>query len=161
MPSYKPVDRAYAVVGSIITSVAMDWTGGYVADIGYTAHFYRETAPSHMAFATLCIDRSPGRALKPTRMLELGFGQGFGLALLAAANPDITFEGCDFNPEHVAHARRLIQGAELSNVTVSETNFEDAVTRGLDNDIDVIVLHGIFTLSPGPLRAGRRDTYQG
>jgi predicted O-methyltransferase YrrM len=139
----------------------MDWTGGYVADIGYTTHFYRETAPSHMAFATLCIDRSPGRALKPTRMLELGFGQGFGLALLAAANPDITFEGCDFNPEHVAHARRLIQGAELSNVTVSETNFEDAVTRGLDNDIDVIVLHGIFTLSPGPLRAGRRDTYQG
>ena len=123
----------------------MDWTGGYVADIGYTAHFYRETAPSHMAFATLCIDRSPGRALKPTRMLELGFGQGFGLALLAAANPDITFEGCDFNPEHVAHARRLIQGAELSNVTVSETNFEDAVTRGLDNDIDVIVLHGIFS----------------
>jgi hypothetical protein len=29
----------------------MEWTGGYVADIGYTAHFYRETAPSHMAFA--------------------------------------------------------------------------------------------------------------
>jgi SAM-dependent methyltransferase len=123
----------------------MDWTGGYIADIGYTAHFYRETAPSHMAFAALSIDRSPGRAFKPTRMLELGFGQGFGLALLAAANPDITFEGCDFNPEHVAHARRLIQGAELSNVSVSETNFEDAVTRGLDNDIDVIVLHGIFS----------------
>ena len=25
---------------------AMDWTGGYVADIGYTANFYREIAPS-------------------------------------------------------------------------------------------------------------------
>src|SRR5215470_17013108 len=76
----------------------MDWTGGYVADIGYTAHFYRETAPGHMAFATLCIGRSPGRAFKPTRMLELGFGQGFGLTLLAAANPDTAFEGYDFNP---------------------------------------------------------------
>ena len=86
----------------------MDWTKGYVADIGYTAGFFRQTTPGHLAFAALTIGRSPGRALKPQRVLELGFGQGFGLALLAAANPDITFEGCDFNPDHVAHARRLI-----------------------------------------------------
>ena len=123
----------------------MDWTGGYVADIGYTAHFYRETAPSHMAFTTLCIGRSPGRAFKPKRMLELGFGQGFGLTLLAAANPDIAFEGHDFNPEHVAHARRLIQGAELSNISVSECGFEEAAARGGDNDVDVVALHGIFS----------------
>lgn len=122
----------------------MDWTGGYVADIGYTAGFYRETAPSHMAFAALCIGRSPGRALKPRRYLELGFGQGFGLALLAAANPDIAFEGVDFNPEHVAHARRLIDGAKLDNVVVSEAGFEDEAKRG-DNDVDVIAAHGIFS----------------
>ena len=71
----------------------MDWTRGYVADIGYTAGFYRELAPSHMAFAALSIGRSPGRAMRPKSMLELGFGQGFGLALLAAANPDVAFEG--------------------------------------------------------------------
>jgi hypothetical protein len=69
---------------------AMDWTGGYVADIGYTAHFYRETVPSHRAFA-LSIGRSPGRAFRAKRLLELGFGQGFGLTLLAAANPDLSF----------------------------------------------------------------------
>src|SRR5262249_46104728 len=34
------------------------------------------------------IGRSPGRALHPKRMLELGCGQAFGLSLLAAANPD-------------------------------------------------------------------------
>jgi len=123
----------------------MDWAKGYVADIGYTAGFYRETAPSHMAFAALSIGRSPGRALKPKRMLELGFGQGFGLALLAAANPDVAFEGHDFNPEHVAHARRLIEGADLANITVTETSFEDAAARGGDNDLDVIALHGIFS----------------
>jgi SAM-dependent methyltransferase len=117
----------------------MDWTGGY------TAHFYRETAPSHMAFTTLCIGRSPGRAFKPKRMLELGFGQGFGLTLLAAANPDIAFDGYDFNPKHVAHARRLIHGAELSNISVSECGFEQAAARGGDNDVDVVALHGIFS----------------
>ena len=45
----------------------MDWAKGYVADIGYTAGFYRETAPSHMAFAALTLGKSPGRALKPKR----------------------------------------------------------------------------------------------
>ena len=53
----------------------MRWTGpgGYVADVGYTANFNREIAPSNMAFAALCTGRSPGRAFRPTRMLELGF----------------------------------------------------------------------------------------
>jgi predicted O-methyltransferase YrrM len=123
----------------------MEWAGGYVADIGYTADFYRETAPNHMAFAALMIGRSPGRAFQPKRYLELGFGQGFGLALLAAANPDIAFEGCDFNPEHVAHARRLIEGAGLANVSVSEISFEEAAARGGDSDLDVVALHGILS----------------
>ena len=93
--------------------IMTSWAAGYVADIGYTSGFYRETAPSHMAFAALTTGHAPGRALAPKRVLELGFGQGFGLALLAAANPDVAFEGYDFNPEHVAHARRLIAGAGL------------------------------------------------
>jgi SAM-dependent methyltransferase len=130
----------------------VNWTSGYVADIGYTAGFYRETAPIHMAFAALTVGRSPGRALHPTRMLELGFGQGFGLALLAAANPDVAFEGYDFNPEHVASARRLIEGAGLANVMVSETGFEEAAARGGDNDLDVIALHGIFSWVARPIQ---------
>jgi SAM-dependent methyltransferase len=123
----------------------MDWTGGYVADVGYTAGFYPETTPNHMAFAALSIRRSPGRALRPERMLELGFGQGFGLALIAAANPHLACEGYDFNPEHVAHAQRLIESAKLSNMTVSEASFEETALRGGENNVDVIVLHGIFS----------------
>ena len=123
----------------------MDWTNGYVSDIGYTAGFYRETAPAHMAFTALILGRSPGRALRPKRMLELGFGQGFGLTLLAAANPDVAFEGHDFNPEHVAHARRLIAGAKLDNISVSESSFEETAATAGKDDLDVIALHGIFS----------------
>jgi SAM-dependent methyltransferase len=123
----------------------MDWTGGYVADIGYTAAFYREMAPSHLGFAALSIGRSPGHAWRPKRILELGFGQGLGLALLAAANPDVAFEGIDFNPEHVAHARRLIADAKLENITVAESSFEEAAARGGADDVDVILMHGIFS----------------
>jgi hypothetical protein len=64
----------------------MNWSQGYVADIAYTANFYRETAPSHVAFAALSVGRSPGRAFRLNGMLEFGFGQAFGLSLLAAAN---------------------------------------------------------------------------
>lgn len=97
----------------------MNWAQGYVADIGYTANFYRETAPNHISFAALSVGRSPGRAFRPKRMLELGFGQGFGLSLLAAANPDVTFEGHDFNPadrrretgQHHGHRIELRRGS--------------------------------------------------
>jgi predicted O-methyltransferase YrrM len=123
----------------------MSWSQGYVADIAYTANFYRETAPNHIAFAALSVGRSPGRAFRPNRMLELGFGQGFGLSLLAAANPDVQFEGHDFNPEHVAHARRLIATAKLDNITVTESSFEEAAERGGADDVDVIALHGIYS----------------
>jgi SAM-dependent methyltransferase len=120
-------------------------TGDTIADIAYTAGFYPETAPGHMGFAALCAGRSPGLALRPGRMLELGFGQGFGLALLAAANPDVAFEGCDVSGAHVAHARGLIAAAALANLAVSEMSFEAAAAQGGDNDVDVVVLHGVLS----------------
>lgn len=118
---------------------------GYVADIGYTAGFYPETAPGHLAFAALVAGRAPGDALRPRRVLELGFGQGFGLALLAAVNPDIAFEGCDFNAGHVTHARGLIEAAGLANLTVSEASFEAVAAQAGDSDVDVILLHGVLS----------------
>jgi hypothetical protein len=51
-------------------------------------------------------------AIVPKRILELGSGQGFGLSLLAAANPHIAFEGYDFNPEH-QHGFRRASGRDL------------------------------------------------
>jgi SAM-dependent methyltransferase len=119
-------------------------TAGYVADIGYTAGFYPHTAPPNMAFAMLAAGVAPGRALRPKRILELGFGQGFGLALLAAANPDVMFEGCDFNPEHVAHAQGLIDEAALANLTVSGLSFAEAAHDGAC-DVDIVVANGVLS----------------
>jgi SAM-dependent methyltransferase len=117
---------------------------GYVEDLGYTAGFYPQTAPLHMVFALLAACRSPGRALRPRRVLELGFGQGFGLALLAAANPDVMFEGCDFNREHVAHAQGLIDEASLTNIAVSGQSFAQAAREGAC-DVDIVIANGVIT----------------
>jgi SAM-dependent methyltransferase len=118
---------------------------GYVTDIGYTSGFYPETAPGHLAFAALVGGQAPGRRLRPQRVLELGFGQGFGLALLAAANPDIAFEGCDFNAAHVAHLRGLIAEAGLANLSVTEASFEAAAAQAGDDDVDIVLLHGVLS----------------
>ncbi|MBX3540260.1 MAG: class I SAM-dependent methyltransferase [Chelatococcus sp.] len=123
----------------------MHWTRGYVTDVGYTAHFYREMAPAHLAFAALVSGRSPGGAFAPRRVVELGCGQGFGLALLAAANPHIAFEGYDFNPAHVAHASRLIANAELSNIEVIEASFQEQAAAGQREPADIVSLHGIWS----------------
>jgi|ERR1043165_425987 hypothetical protein len=119
-------------------------TSGYVTDTSYTAGFYRETAPSHLAFAAVLGGYAPGGALHPCRVLELGFGQGFGLALLAAANPDVIFEGCDFNREHVRQATSFAARAGLRNIQLSCATFEDWAARAGSQDADVIILHGVF-----------------
>lgn len=124
--------------------MSADAADAYVTDVGYTAGFYREMAPAHLAFAAVIAGFSPGRALHPRRVLELGFGQGFGLAVLAAANPDVAFEGCDFNPEHVEHARQLAERAGLSNLNVFHAAFETAAAEG-EQDVDIITMHGVLS----------------
>lgn len=124
--------------------MSADGTDGYVTDVGYTAGFYREMAPSHLAFAAVLAGFSPGHALRPRRVLELGFGQGFGLTLLAAANPDVAFEGYDFNPEHVRAAKAFARRAGLANLKVSRASFEQAAARAGKPDVDVIAMHGVM-----------------
>jgi SAM-dependent methyltransferase len=128
-----------------------DWTAGYVLDIPYTSGFYRELAPSHLAFALL------GQGIRPPDLgpgasyCELACGQGFGTALLAAANPEIRFWGFDFNPAQIAGARRLVAEAGLQNCRFEDFSFAQAA--GLPTDalpaFDVIALHGIYSwISP-------------
>jgi SAM-dependent methyltransferase len=118
---------------------------GAAAEVPYTAGFYREMAPSHLAFAATVLGRAPGPALRPRRMLELGFGQGFGLALLAAANPDVTFDGVDLDSGNVEQARRLIADARLANIELSQAGFEQAAARAGRRNCDVVAAHGVLS----------------
>jgi hypothetical protein len=116
----------------------------YIRDVSYTAGFYPQLGPHWLSFATLIAGHAPGPA-RPNYVYELGIGQGFGLALLAAANPDIAFKGCDFNGGHIAQARRLIDSAALDNVAVSESSFAALVRAGGERDIDIALAHGIVS----------------
>lgn len=123
------------------------WGEGYVTDITYTHGYYRELAPVwlHTA-ATLLGFRAPDIA-KPYAYAELGCGQGFGTALLAAANPWGRFWGFDFNPAQIAHANRLAGAAGLGNVEFHEASFQQlaAAADGAWPAFDFITLHGIYS----------------
>lgn len=122
----------------------LDWTGGYVTDLAYTAHFYRELAPSNMNFATSLRGINMPVPQAPYRWLELGCGNGLTANVLAAANPASQFYACDFIPSHIVNARQLAAEANLTNIEFLETSFEDLLNLELP-EMDYIVLHGVYS----------------
>ncbi len=125
----------------------VSWAEGYVADVAYTLGYYREMAPDHMAFAAISIGKNPGGALRPQRVLDLGFGMGLGFIIGAASNPKTIYEGCDFNPEHILNARSLASSSGLTNVVIHEASFQELAAKATDGqqDCDIIALHGILS----------------
>lgn len=76
---------------------------------------------------------------------DLGCGQGFNVNLVAAAHPGGEFHATDFNPVHIAGARRLARQAGATNIHFYDDSFEDFGRRTDLPDFDIIVLHGIFS----------------
>ncbi len=123
------------------------WTGGYVSDIEYSAGFYGQQAPAALNLACLLNAVEPPATAGGFDWLELGCGQGFTAAVLAAANPHGRFVATDFNPAHIARARDLARRIGLANLTVREAAFEDlaAAFAGRPAGFDYITLHGVYS----------------
>jgi SAM-dependent methyltransferase len=123
-----------------------DWTEGYVSDIQYIPGFFAELAPTRLAFAMLGAGKRVDLPEAGGHYLELGCGQGFGTALLAAANPEMNFTGIDFNPGQIANARQMASRAGLTNVNFLDYSFTEVLERGLPHGpYNIIVLHGIYS----------------
>ena len=127
------------------------WADGYVNDIEYSSHYYRELSPTHLNFAVL------GQAIRPpsngpgSTYCELGCGQGLGSIIVAATHPHMKVWGFDFNPAHISNAKRLVADAQLENVTFEDHSFEQllALPAGSLPEFDYIALHGIYSwISP-------------
>ena len=132
------------------------WSHGYNVSSGYTYGFYPEMAPSWLNLCAMVQGYLPPEP-EPDgtfHYLELGCGQGFGLALMAAANPHGRFVGVDFNPEHVDHARRLARAAGLDNVEFLEGDFAALAARWPERlgKYHYVALHGIYSWIPAAVR---------
>lgn len=125
------------------------WSHGYNVSMGYTYGFHAEMAPDWLDLCARVVGYVPRRHERPQkfRYLELGSGQGVGLCLLAAANPDAEFLGVDFLPEHITHSEGLAEAAGLTNVRFVEGDFAElAVSWPKDfGKFDYVALHGIYS----------------
>jgi SAM-dependent methyltransferase len=136
-----------------------DWGGGYITDIAYLPGYYRHQAPLHLNLACLLggaagIDIGPATKLS---YLELGCGQGFGAAMLAASNPSWQVTGIDFNPAHIAAARALCADAEIANARFIEADLAVFAESPSGRDLpeaDVVTLHGLWSWVGDAARAG-------
>lgn len=135
------------------------WGSGYVTDIAYRAGHYPHQSPWHLAacclMAGVAVDQpGPDTALS---YLELGSGQGFGALLLAAGNPTWQVTAIDFNPAHVAMARRMAADAGIANANFIEADLaslaEDAAFAAIPA-ADVVSLHGVWSWVAQPVQAG-------
>jgi len=117
----------------------IDWTSGYVADIGYTYGYYLELNPQRVKLAFL----SAG-LVAPVfgTACELGFGQGLSTNLHAAASL-CSWHGTDFNPTQAGFAQELasVSGA---NAHLYDEAFDEFAKRDMP-EFDYIGLHGIWS----------------
>lgn len=117
-----------------------NWTGGYVADIGYTHNYYNELNPLQIKLAFL------NQGLVPPQVAaacELGFGQGVSVNIHAAASVT-EWCGTDFNPSQASYAQELAL-ASGSGAKLYDDAFADFALRPDLPDFDYIALHGIWS----------------
>jgi len=130
-----------------------DWTQGYVTEVLYTEHFFRELSPAWMNYVAVLGGCQP-RPLDPGfTYMELGCGLGQTVTLLAGAHPQGRFYGVDFNPAHIDWARRYAGQAGITNVEFLERSFLDLTSQEVP-ECDFIVLHGVYTWVGPAVRAG-------
>jgi SAM-dependent methyltransferase len=115
---------------------------GYISELGYTHGFYSELAPANLRLAMLSAGIDVTMPADPS-YLELGFGQGLTLNIVAATNKG-RYWGTDFNPAHAANARALgeISGAD---VRILDDAFDELAARADLPEFDIIALHGIWS----------------
>ncbi|KAA0598280.1 SAM-dependent methyltransferase [Azospirillum lipoferum] len=122
------------------------WTEGYVGGIDYIRAVYRDWSPALLCFALTLRGWRPPEALRRGgfTMAEPGCGHGLTSALLAGAHPAARFEAMDFNPSHIAGARRLAADAGLTNAEFLEESFADYARRD-GPMLDAVALHGVWS----------------
>ena len=130
-----------------------DWTQGYVTEVLYTEHFFRELSPAWLNYVAVQSGCQP-RPLDPGfTYMELGCGLGQTVTLLAGAYPQGRFYGVDFNPAHVDWGRRYAGQAGIGNVEFLERSFLDLTSQEVP-ECDFIVLHGVYAWVGPAVRAG-------
>jgi SAM-dependent methyltransferase len=122
---------------------------GYVADTLYPSNFHQAIQPPWLdAVLALRGIVPPRTSDAPFTYVDLGCGDGLGLILTAASQPQGCFIGVDVMPDHIARGQAMIDQIGLTNITLRCGSFTDQLAVA-DGHADYVAAHGVLTwISP-------------
>ncbi|MEN9892718.1 MAG: hypothetical protein RLY78_3013 [Pseudomonadota bacterium] len=120
---------------------------GYRAASVFPAYFHRELQPLWLTTIARLQGHAAAELQGGFRYVELGCGQGLGLLVAAALQPQGRFLGLDVNPRAIAQARQAAHEIGLDNLTFVQADLADpAAVRALpDEACDFLVCHGTWS----------------
>jgi len=121
------------------------WSHGYVSDVEYLPGYYADQAPGHLQLACLIKGYEPPLSSPNFTYCELGCGQGTTANIIAAANPLAHVIAIDFNPAHIARAKRNALEYGLTNIEFLELSFEELTQIDNLKNFDIVSLHGVWS----------------
>lgn len=122
-----------------------DWGEGYVVDVEYVRNFHPGLTPMNLAVASVRGGVVPPDVDGAFTYLDIGCGNGFTPALIAAACPHAQVWGNDFMPEHIRNATAIADAAGLTNAHFVEASFAALLDDPALPDLDIAVAHGIWS----------------
>lgn len=75
------------------------------------------------------------------RMLDIGCGDGLGLAIIAASHPEASFEGIDGLSAHIARGQAFVH--DIPNIALRRQTFAEALMEP-GTRCDFVTLHGVL-----------------
>jgi SAM-dependent methyltransferase len=133
-----------------------NWADGYVTDSPYSEEYISALSPVELRLPLVLAGLTPPPLDEGFEYCELGCGQGLTTALLAQAYPQGRFTATDFNPTHVAHARRFCAERGIGNAAFFDDSFAEFLARDLPQ-FDYIGLHGVWSWVSDEQRGLLRD----
>lgn len=120
------------------------WSDGYVTESPYTEEYISALSPVELRLPLVLAGLAPPPLAGGFDYCELGCGRGLTTALLAAAFPQGRFLATDFNPTHIAHARRFCADRGIANAAFFDDSFAEFLDRDLP-EFDYVALHGVWS----------------
>lgn len=117
--------------------------------VEYPHRPFSQTNPDRLAVLAMLFGMEPALPSK-CRVLELGCGSGGNLIPLADLYPESTYLGLDLAQTPIDAGRKRIESLGLRNIRLEQMDVMDFPAS--EGEFDYIILHGLFSWVPEPVR---------
>jgi methyltransferase-like protein/SAM-dependent methyltransferase len=120
-------------------------------EVPYESFTYGQTHPAHMTTIARLFGLNPPDFRK-ARVLELGCASGGNLLPLALLYPEASFTGLDLSQEQIAEANASKKTLKLGNIDFQQQDILAFDLKTHQEKFDYIIVHGVFSWVPEPVR---------